>query len=164
MERCLVVDFAMKKGSADQKATAKIFGENQIRDIEWEHKLQMEGSHFKNKMIQEFEKVLNVANLDEDENKEKIEKAMRDDESMQDGENELMDYRARNADYDYEDEEMYGDYDDESSDDEMDNAYRGGEDMIVAECLDARPRKAKKVRPVAAPPDASGLFGNFAQV
>ena len=162
IERCLVIDFAMKKGSADQKAKAKILGTNMIQDIEWEHKLQMEGSHFKNRMIQEFDKVLNVANLDEDENKEKIEKAMRDDASM---ENDvvLMDYRARNADYDYEDEEMYGDYDDESSGGDMDDVDRGG-DMLVAECMETRARRPKKVREVQAPPDASGLFGNFNQV
>jgi hypothetical protein len=75
-----------------------------------------------------------------------------------------MDYRARNADYDYEDEEMYGDYDDESSGGDYDEMDRGGGDMIVAECLQSRPRKAKKVRAVQAPPDASGLFGNFNQV
>lgn len=34
-------------------------------------------------MIEEFEKVLNVADMDEDENKSKIEKAMREDEEME---------------------------------------------------------------------------------
>lgn len=53
---------------------------------------------------------------------------MRDDEFMANEDNDLMDFRARNADYEYEDEEMYGDYDDdEISDEEME--MRGG-DMI----------------------------------
>lgn len=168
MERCLVIDFAMRKGSAEQKAKARILGANAVQDIEWEYKLSMEGSHYKNRMLQEFDKVLNVANLDEDENKEKIEKALRDDAPMED-DVVLMDYRERNADYDYEDEEMYGEYDSDDDDYEnLDHEYRGGGggggDMIVAECLETRPRKAKKVREVQAPPDASGLFGNFNQV
>ena len=75
-----------------------------------------------------------------------------------------MDFRARNAENEYNDEDMYGDYDDEDSYDEMDNMYRGGGDMIVAECIESRPKKAKKMRLVQAPPDASGLFGNFNQV
>lgn len=80
-----------------------------------------------------------------------------------------MDFRARNAQNEYNDEDVYGDYDDEDSYDEMDNMWRGGGgggggDMIVAECIESRPKKAKKMRPVQAPPDASGLFGNFNQV
>jgi hypothetical protein len=39
IEQCLVVDFAMKKGSDDQKATARVMGENRVADIMWENKI-----------------------------------------------------------------------------------------------------------------------------